>query len=179
MSKPKLSCVSNNLVWNSPFSMYVHVFILKVLRGRWDISWFKNPQGVVPLPNQPNLFLILRVTYVFVTQKSNHPYLHILYHFYWWPNIYLIVEPPSHRVTSGGSKFFNRKGGVGVEMGGLPLFITLQFNHIYSVCVKSKEVKFPLLLFFIQSFELAMQDFHRSLYSTKTFYHWYISDPFW
>ena len=44
-----------------------------VLEGRWDISWFINLQGVVPLPNQPNLFLILRVIYVFVIQKSKHP----------------------------------------------------------------------------------------------------------
>ena len=56
-----------------------------------DIGWFKNPQGVVPLPNQPNLFLILRVIYVFVIQKSNHAYIHIFHHFYWWPNIYLIA----------------------------------------------------------------------------------------
>ena len=24
-------------------------------------------------------------------EKLNHPYLHILHHFYWWPNIYLIA----------------------------------------------------------------------------------------
>ena len=53
-----------------------------VLKGGWDTSWFKNPQGVVPLLNQPNLFLILRVIYVFVIQKSNDPYLHIFHHFY-------------------------------------------------------------------------------------------------
>ena len=55
-----------------------------VLKGRWDICSFKSPQGVVPLPNQPNLFFILSVVYVFAIQKSNHPYLHlhILYHFY-------------------------------------------------------------------------------------------------
>ena len=44
-----------------------------VLKGRWDISWFKNPQGIVSLPNQPHLFLILRVIYVFVIQNSQHP----------------------------------------------------------------------------------------------------------
>ena len=48
----------------------------------WDISWFKNPRGLVPLPNQPNLFLILTVIYDFVIQKSNHEFLHILHHFY-------------------------------------------------------------------------------------------------
>ena len=37
-----------------------------MLKGRWDIGWFKNPQGVLPLPNQANLFLRLRVIYVFV-----------------------------------------------------------------------------------------------------------------
>ena len=30
------------------------------------------------------------------------------------------------------------------------------------------KVKFPLFLFFLQSFKLAMQDFHPILYSTKT-----------
>ena len=39
------------------------------VKGRWDISWFKNPQRVVPLLNQPNLFLILRVISLFVIQK--------------------------------------------------------------------------------------------------------------
>ena len=53
-----------------------------VLKGRWDINWFKNPQGVVPLFNQPNRFLTLRVIYVFIMQKSSHRYLHILHHFY-------------------------------------------------------------------------------------------------
>ena len=52
------------------------------VKSWWDISWFKNPQGVVPLLNQTNLFLRLRVIYIFVTQKSGHPYLHILHHFY-------------------------------------------------------------------------------------------------
>ena len=32
-----------------------------MLKGRWYISWFKNPHGVVSLPNQPNLFLILEL----------------------------------------------------------------------------------------------------------------------
>ena len=46
-------------------------------KSSWDFGWFKNPQGVVPLPNQPNLFLILQVISVFVIRKSNQPYLHI------------------------------------------------------------------------------------------------------
>ena len=53
-----------------------------VLKDRWDIIWFKNPQGVVPLYYTPNLFLILRVIYVFLIQKSNQSYLYILHHFY-------------------------------------------------------------------------------------------------
>ena len=31
----------------------------------------------------------------------------------------------------------------------------------------------------LHSFELAMQDSHPILYCTKTWYHLYISDPFW
>ena len=41
---------------------------------RWDFSWFKNLKRVVPLPNQPNQFLKLRVIYIFVMQKSKHTY---------------------------------------------------------------------------------------------------------
>ena len=42
------------------------------------------------------------------------------------------------------------------------------------------KVKFPLLLFFLQSFKLAIQDPHPSLHrSTKTLYHLYIPNPFW
>ena len=52
-----------------------------MLKGRWDINWFKNPQGLVPQANQPNLFLALKIIYVFVIEKSNHVYLHILHHF--------------------------------------------------------------------------------------------------
>ena len=52
-----------------------------MLKGRWDINWFKNPQGLVPQVNQPNLFLALKIIYVFVIEKSNHVYLRILHHF--------------------------------------------------------------------------------------------------
>ena len=70
-------------------------------------------------------------------------------------------------------------GGVDVEMGGVAtFFITLQFNHI-TVYVWEGGVRSPLLLFGFQSFELARQDSHRSLYRTKTWYHLYISDLFW
>ena len=37
-----------------------------------SVSWFKNPQGIVPLHIRPNLFLILIVIHVFVIQKSNN-----------------------------------------------------------------------------------------------------------
>ena len=45
-------------------------------------------------------------------------------------------------------------------------FITLQFSHIYCVCVR----KVNFLHYFLapQSFELAMEDSHSSLYSPKT-----------
>ena len=85
-------------------------------------------------------------------------------------------------MEGGGSKNFARKGrinlkrAVDVEMGGSH-FITLQFNHIYSVCGKSK-ASF-ITFFFLWSFELAMEDFHPDLYSTKTVYHLHISDPLW
>ena len=62
-------------------------------------------------------------------------------------------------------------------MAGLSLFLLLYGSITFTLCVG--KVKFSLLLFFLQSFELAMQDSHPSLYSTKTLYHLYISDPFW
>ena len=56
-------------------------------------------------------------------------------------------------------------------------FITLQFNHIYSVCGKNK---FSFVtFFFLQSFELAMQDSHPSLYGAKAMCHLYIPNSFW
>ena len=64
-------------------------------------------------------------------------------------------------------------------------FITLLFSHIYCVCVcVCAESKVPFISFRIESFEtecfeLAMQDSYPSLYFTKTWYHLYISDPFW
>ena len=53
-----------------------------VKKGRCDMGWFKSPHRVVPLPKQPNLFLILRVIHVFVMQKPNYAFLHNLGHFY-------------------------------------------------------------------------------------------------
>ena len=35
-------------------------------RGNWGSGWFKNPQGVVSLPNELNLFHILAVIFNFV-----------------------------------------------------------------------------------------------------------------
>ena len=63
-------------------------------------------------------------------------------------------------------------------MGGLPLFLLLYSSITFILYVG--KVKFPLLLFFLlRSFVLAMQNFHPSLYTNKTLYHWYISDSFW
>ena len=51
-----------------------------MLKGKWDISSFKNSHGVVLSPNQENLFLILKVIYVFVIQKSNmHFYIFLIF----------------------------------------------------------------------------------------------------
>ena len=66
--------------------------------------------------------------------------------------------------------------GLDVKMRGCHFFITLQFNHIYCV---SGESKVPFIIFQIFSIELAMQDSHPCLSCTKTWYHLYISDPFW
>ena len=58
--------------WESKNSIVAEGGILvsneEVLKGRWHGSWFKNPQGGVPLPDQLNLFLIKRV--IFVLQVS-------------------------------------------------------------------------------------------------------------
>ena len=49
--------------------------------------------------------------------------------------------------------------------------------HFLAICRPKLGVKFLLLHFDLQSFELAIQTSHPSLYSTKTLY-LYISDPF-
>ena len=50
-------------------------------------------------------------------------------------------------------------------MGGVAtLFITLQFDHIYFVGGKSKVSFITFFFFFLRSFELAIQDFHPSLF---------------
>ena len=72
----------------------------------------------------------------------------------------------------------NEKGGgeVDVEMRRLPVFyyFTVQ-SHL--LCVGKSKVSF--ITFSIFSLESAIQDSHPSLYCTKTWYHLYISDPFW
>ena len=74
-------------------------------------------------------------------------------------------------------------GGVGGGWGGgggggvATFFITLQFNRIYCVCGKSK-VSF-ITFWFFSLFGLVMQDYHPSLYRTKSLFRLYISHPFW
>ena len=74
----------------------------------------------------------------------------------------------------GGGKNFFLKGGGKIEGGGggggggvvAFLLLTVQFNHIYSLCVcvcGGSEVRFPLYLLNLQSFELAMEDSQPSL----------------
>ena len=67
-----------------------------------------------------------------------------------------------------------KEGGVDVEMWGLPLFIALQFNHIYCMCGKSKVsfITFQFFSFLSQSCKILIQ----VLIVLK---HWYISDSFW
>ena len=59
--------------------------------------------------------------------------------------------------------------------GVASFFLLYSSVNICSVCGKSKVSVITLAL---QSFELAMQDFHPNLYSTKTLHDLYISDPF-
>ena len=57
--------------------MYVTVAVGKIQgKSRFTVAegeWRNSTVGVVPLLNQPKLFLKLRVIYVFVIQKSKHP----------------------------------------------------------------------------------------------------------
>ena len=48
----------------------------------------------------------------------------------------------------------------------------------FFVCVRGEGVFILYCILVLQSFELTMQDSHPRLYSIKTFYHLYISDPF-
>ena len=119
-------------------------------------------------------------------------------------NRYIVGTPsPSPPLLKGGMTFqkLNHWGGTpnfllqrgnNPERGAsrrneglLTIFIALQFNYIYSVCVCGGRggggraggvVKFPKVSV-LQFFELAIQDSHSSLYSTKT-YHLYIPNPF-
>ena len=49
-----------------------------VLKCKWDINWFKNPQGVGLLFNQQNAFLLIRVIYIFVN-KTQAMYCYIFF----------------------------------------------------------------------------------------------------
>ena len=69
------------------------------------------------------------------------------------------------------------KGGWCRNMGGCHFFLLLYSSITFTLSVGKK--KFLYYLSVLQSFELAMQDSHSSLYSTKTFCHFYIFDPFW
>ena len=96
------------------------------------------------------------------------------------------VRPSKNWVTWGGGVLFllerwdnpeNRDGGW-CKTGVVATFINLQFNCIYCTCVG--KVKFPLLCFNYSVFWVNHVRFSsRSLYSTKTLYHFYISNPFW
>ena len=57
----------------------------------------------------------------------------------------------------------------------LPIATFILYNFVYTL--KKKGHACPRATF--KSFELAMHDSHPSLNSTKTLYHFYISDTFW
>ena len=60
-----------------------------------------------------------------------------------------------------------------VEIRGLPLFYYFTVQ-LHLLCVWEKSFLYKILI--LQSLEFAMQDSHHSVYSTKTLYHFYISD---
>ena len=65
-----------------------------------------------------------------------------------------------------------------LKKGGLPALYDFTVSSItFTLCVG--KAKFSLLLVFLRSFGLAMQDCLQNLYSIKLLYHLYISDPFW
>ena len=64
-----------------------------------------------------------------------------------------------------------------MEGGGVPLFYYFTVQ-LHLLCVAEKNLFFLYKILILQSFELAMQNSHPSLYSAKTLYHLYISDSF-
>ena len=71
----------------------------------------------------------------------------------------------------------HEKGGVDIEMRWVATFLLLYSSITFTVCVCGGGSKVPFIS--LQYFELAIQDSHPCLYCTKTWYHLYISDPFW
>ena len=71
------------------------------------------------------------------------------------------------------------KGGWCRNGGGIANVLLLYSSITFTVCVE--KVGFPLLLFGSSLFSVnhSSQDSHSCLYCTKTWYHLYISDPFW
>ena len=88
------------------------------------------------------------------------------------------VGPSKNWVSwGGGVRNFLLEREESLKNGGVATFLLNYSSITFSLCVG--KVKFSWLLFFLRSFELAMQDSHPRFYSTKTMYHLYISDPFW
>ena len=89
----------------------------------------------------------------------------------------IVGTPRGNHLGGGGVQNVLLERGDKLKKGGCHFFITLQFNRIFCVCGESK----GSLYYFsdLQYFELAIQDSHPCLYCTKTWYHLYISDPFW
>ena len=106
-----------------------------------------------------------------------------------WPPSPLLKRlwPSKSRVTWGwgwGVLKFLLAGGITLKRGGwcrngsLVVNFLLLYSSIKFTVFVGKVVSFITFSFFLQSFELNMQDSYPRLYSTNTQYHLYISDPF-
>ena len=127
------------------------------------------------------IIIVLEISEIYLTVPciDFSKYLLLLY-------LYFIVGPlptllKGERWGEGWNFLLER--GDKPEKGGwcrnwvVATFLLCYSSITFTLCVG--KIKFSLLLFFLQSFELAMQDSHPSLYSIKTLYHLYISDSFW
>ena len=65
-----------------------------LLKCSWDISWFKNPKWVVPMPKQWNhqIYLSYQELFMFLSSRSQTMrFPRILHNFYWCTNKDLIT----------------------------------------------------------------------------------------
>ena len=113
------------------------------------------------------VFRLVEISNVIVGTLSPHPTPHTP------PLLKGVWDLPKiESLGGGGINLFARKWGWYRNGGGLPLFyyFTVQ-SHLLCLGGKQSSLNF---LSDLQSFELAMQDSHPTLNSTKTLYHLYI-----